>query len=81
MMLAPFIWITGLNKSCEIWMRRITTDFVIRSTHSRSKIRYNTDEVREGYEEHMQIKSLLAQIASITPADKTSGISNKAAEV
>src|ERR1700675_2467186 len=29
------------------------------------------DEVREGYEEHKQIKSLLAQIASITPADET----------
>jgi hemerythrin superfamily protein len=25
------------------------------------------DEVREGYEEHKQIKSLLAQISSITP--------------
>ena len=29
------------------------------------------DEVREGYEEHTQIKSLLAQISSITPADET----------
>jgi hemerythrin superfamily protein len=29
------------------------------------------DEVREGYEEHKQIKSLLAQISSITPADET----------
>jgi len=29
------------------------------------------DEVREGYEEHKQIKNLLAQIASITPADET----------
>ena len=29
------------------------------------------DEVREGYEEHQQIKTLLAQIASITPADET----------
>jgi len=29
------------------------------------------DEVREGYEEHKQIKSLLAQIATITPADET----------
>jgi hemerythrin superfamily protein len=29
------------------------------------------DEVREGYEEHKQIKSLLAQIASITPSDET----------
>jgi hemerythrin superfamily protein len=29
------------------------------------------DEVREGYEEHKQIKSLLSQIASITPADET----------
>ena len=29
------------------------------------------DEVREGYEEHQQIKNLLAQIASITPGDET----------
>jgi iron-sulfur cluster repair protein YtfE (RIC family) len=29
------------------------------------------DEVREGYEEHKQIKSLLAQISRITPADET----------
>jgi iron-sulfur cluster repair protein YtfE (RIC family) len=29
------------------------------------------DEVLEGYEEHTQIKSLLAQISSITPADET----------
>ena len=29
------------------------------------------DEVREGYEEHKQIKSLLAQISAITPADET----------
>jgi hemerythrin superfamily protein len=29
------------------------------------------NEVREGYEEHKQIKTLLAEIASITPADKT----------
>jgi iron-sulfur cluster repair protein YtfE (RIC family) len=29
------------------------------------------DEVREGYEEHRQIKSLLAQISNITPADET----------
>jgi hemerythrin superfamily protein len=29
------------------------------------------DEVREAYEEHKQIKSLLAQIAGITPADET----------
>jgi iron-sulfur cluster repair protein YtfE (RIC family) len=29
------------------------------------------DEVREGYEEHKQIKSLLAQISGITPADET----------
>jgi hemerythrin superfamily protein len=29
------------------------------------------DEVREGYEEHKQIKSLLAQISTITPADET----------
>ncbi|MBF6569136.1 MAG: hemerythrin domain-containing protein [Candidatus Binataceae bacterium] len=29
------------------------------------------DEVREGYEEHKQIKTLLAQIASITPSDET----------
>jgi hemerythrin superfamily protein len=29
------------------------------------------DEVREGYEEHKQIKTLLAEIASITPADET----------
>src|SRR5579863_3664669 len=29
------------------------------------------DEVREGYEEHKQIKSLLAQVSSITPADET----------
>jgi hemerythrin superfamily protein len=29
------------------------------------------DEVREGYEEHKQIKSLLAQISSITPTDET----------
>jgi hemerythrin superfamily protein len=29
------------------------------------------DEVREGYEEHKQIKSLLAQVAGLTPADET----------
>jgi hemerythrin superfamily protein len=29
------------------------------------------DEAREGYEEHKQIKSLLAQIAAITSADET----------
>jgi len=29
------------------------------------------DEVREAYEEHKQVKSLLAQIANITPADET----------
>src|SRR5271169_5426459 len=29
------------------------------------------DEVREGYEEHRQIKNLLAQIATITPDDET----------
>jgi iron-sulfur cluster repair protein YtfE (RIC family) len=29
------------------------------------------DEVREAYEEHKQIKSLLAQVSSITPADET----------
>ncbi len=29
------------------------------------------DEAREAYEEHKQIKSLLAQIAGITPADET----------
>ena len=29
------------------------------------------DEVREGYEEHQQIKNLIAQIASITPDDET----------
>ena len=29
------------------------------------------DEVREGYEEHQQIKNLLSQIASITPHDET----------
>src|SRR5882757_11429695 len=29
------------------------------------------DEVREAYEEHKQIKSLLAQVLSITPADET----------
>ena len=29
------------------------------------------DEVREAYEEHKQIKTLLAQIAGITPADET----------
>jgi len=29
------------------------------------------DEVREGYEEHRQIKNLIAQIASITPDDET----------
>ena len=29
------------------------------------------DEVREGCEEHKQIKSLLAQISSVTPADET----------
>jgi hemerythrin superfamily protein len=29
------------------------------------------DEVREAYEEHKQIKTLLAQIASIKPADET----------
>jgi iron-sulfur cluster repair protein YtfE (RIC family) len=28
------------------------------------------DEVREAYEEHKQIKSLLAQVSSITPADE-----------
>jgi iron-sulfur cluster repair protein YtfE (RIC family) len=35
------------------------------------------DEVREGYEEHKQIKSLLAQISSITPADETYGLKIK----
>jgi iron-sulfur cluster repair protein YtfE (RIC family) len=29
------------------------------------------DEVREGYEEHKQIKRLLAEISKITPADET----------
>jgi hemerythrin superfamily protein len=29
------------------------------------------DEVREAYEEHKQVKSLLAQISGITPADET----------
>jgi hemerythrin superfamily protein len=29
------------------------------------------EEVREGYEEHKQIKALLAQIADITPDDET----------
>lgn len=29
------------------------------------------DEVREAYEEHKQIKSLLTQVSSITPADET----------
>src|SRR3984893_1854246 len=29
------------------------------------------DEVREAYEEHKQIKGLLAQIAGITPTDET----------
>jgi len=29
------------------------------------------DEVSEAYEEHKQIKSLLAQVSSITPADET----------
>jgi len=29
------------------------------------------DEVREGYEEHRQIKRLLAQISNITPADES----------
>jgi len=29
------------------------------------------DEVREGYEEHKQIKSLLGQLASIPPSDET----------
>jgi hemerythrin superfamily protein len=29
------------------------------------------DEVREGYEEHKQIKSLLSQVAGITPNDET----------
>ena len=29
------------------------------------------DEVREAYEEHKQMKSLLAQVSSITPADET----------
>jgi hemerythrin superfamily protein len=29
------------------------------------------DEVREAYEEHKQMKTLLAEIASITPADET----------
>lgn len=29
------------------------------------------DEVREGYEEHKQIKSLLAETSEVTPADET----------
>lgn len=29
------------------------------------------DEVREAYEEHKQIKTLLAQVSSLTPADET----------
>jgi hemerythrin superfamily protein len=29
------------------------------------------DEVREGYEEHKQIKNLLAEISEITPSDET----------
>src|ERR1700751_133179 len=29
------------------------------------------DEVRKGYEEHQRIKTLLAETASITPADET----------
>jgi hemerythrin superfamily protein len=35
------------------------------------------DEVREAYEEHKQIKTLLAQIASIKPADETYDIKVK----
>ena len=35
------------------------------------------DEVREAYEEHKQIKGLLVQIASITPADETYGMKIK----
>jgi iron-sulfur cluster repair protein YtfE (RIC family) len=35
------------------------------------------DEVREGYEEHKQIKRLLAQISSITTADETYDIKIK----
>lgn len=37
----------------------------------RARLENVKDEVREGYEEHKQIKSLLAQISSITPADET----------
>jgi hemerythrin superfamily protein len=37
----------------------------------KAKSEHVKDEVREGYEEHKQIKSLLAQISSITPADET----------
>lgn len=37
----------------------------------KSRSEHVKDEVREGYEEHKQIKSLLAQIAGITPADET----------
>jgi hemerythrin superfamily protein len=35
------------------------------------------DEVREGYEEHKQIKTLLAEIASITPTDETYDVKMK----
>src|ERR1700733_4644190 len=37
----------------------------------KAKSEHVKDEVREGYEEHKQIKALLAQIADITPADET----------
>jgi hypothetical protein len=35
------------------------------------------DEVREDYEEHKQIKNLLAQISGITPADENYGMKIK----
>jgi len=37
----------------------------------KSRSEHVKDEVREGYEEHQQIKNLLTQIAAITPADET----------
>ena len=37
----------------------------------KARSQYVKDEAREGYEEHKQIKTLLAEIASITPADET----------
>ena len=37
----------------------------------KAKSEHVKDEVREGYEEHKQIKSLLAQISRITPSDES----------